>query len=160
MRHFFLLSSLVFTLFSCSEDKIEIQDNQEILTSGTWIKTAVTFDKVVSVDVSGPDIEKAYIDDVESCLLDEVFSFESGFDLIIDNPVICESNEQAIFNCNWSKMNSTMYAMEDNCGGWEAAYTVIRIANDSTAYLTMEKEFNQFPFDPVTLKYEWTLKKE
>ncbi len=160
MKRLLFLPALFFALLSCSEDKVTIQDNQEILTSGTWKKTAVTFDKVVNVDVSGPDVEKAYINDVVDCLLDEVFSFESNFDLVINNPAACDMNENSNFNCNWSKLNFSTFAFDSHCGGYESPYTYIRVVNDTMAYLYMEQIFYEYPHDSLTLEYEWTLIKE
>ncbi len=160
MKHLIIFSALIMGVFSCSEDKVIPPNNTQILTSGSWIKTAVTFDKIVNIDVSGVDIEKAYIDSVDACLLDESFSFLENFDLIIDNPETCEDFETSTFNCNWIKINSNTFALDEHCGGYTSPYTILRIADENTMYLTMEQIFYQYPLDTVFLEYEWKLTKE
>lgn len=160
MKHFLSLILIAVTLFSCSEDSVTPPDNTVILTDGVWQKTAVTFDKIVNIDVSGIDTEKAYMDEIESCLTDETFDFQTNLKVYIDNSNPCAPNEQTIFNCNWTKINNNSFVFDDYCGGQTYTYKSIIIQNENTAYLIMESVFEQFPFDPLTLNYTWTLKKQ
>ncbi len=160
MKHLILFSALTLAFISCEEDKVVPPDNTEILTSGTWSKSAVIFDKVVSVDVSGPDIVKAYMTDMDECMKDETFTFMTNFDMLVENPEVCEMNELASFDCNWIKINNSTFALDENCGSHTSPYTLLRVSNENTVYLEMESYFYEFPHDSVLLKYEWTLTKD